>query len=70
MSGDFARAPEPGQILMVRLGIGEEHWRPPLFPGSQEAADEGCICPIEQPWPGAFYFNDKCQVHELTTRKH
>lgn len=52
-------------IVTVKLGRGEEYWKPAPFPGSQEAADEGCTCPIEQPWPGRLAFDEECPVHEL-----
>ena len=52
-------------IIRVSLPKGSERWRPPFFPGSDEAQEVGCTCPANQPWPGAFDFASDCPEHEL-----
>lgn len=51
--------------ISVTLPRGNENWCPDLFPGSDVAAESGCLCPVSQPWPGAFVFAINCPVHEL-----
>jgi hypothetical protein len=53
------------QIVTCLLPSGQENWRPDPFPGSDEAAEAGCSCPREQPWPGRLQFSCDCPVHEL-----
>lgn len=55
----------PSRVVRATLPNDQSRWSPPLFPGSQGAADQGCVCPISQPWPGAFDFALDCPVHEL-----
>lgn len=53
------------ETVTCKLPLGQEDWRPELFPGSDEAVEKGCTCPERQPWPGAFQFATDCPVHEL-----
>jgi hypothetical protein len=53
------------KTVTTQLPPGQESWRPEPFPGSDEAADDGCTCPEHQPWPGALTFSTDCPVHEL-----
>ena len=39
-------------------------WKPDPFPGSDEAIDAGCTCPLYQP-SGELKFAEGCKVHEL-----
>lgn len=55
-------------VFSVVLPRGSEHWRPELFPGSDEATERGCLCPVSQPWPGGFRYAADCPVHELQQR--
>ena len=38
------------------------------FPGSEEAFEQGCTCPQNQPWPGLFNFASDCPVHEVVRK--
>ena len=53
------------QVLICALPDHAYRYRPDPFPGSTEAAIEGCTCPIAQPWPGKLAFASDCPVHEL-----
>jgi hypothetical protein len=57
-------------IIRCTLPAGNADWRPPLFPGSEDAEEAGCTCPANQPWPGAFDFSSDCPVHELVKPTH
>ena len=51
--------------VTVTLPPDQKDWRPELFPGSEEAFQQGCTCPEHQPWPGGFTFAFDCPVHEM-----
>jgi len=53
------------EIIICALGHGWERYRPGLFPGSEEAYEQGCTCPILQPWPGKLAFASDCPHHQL-----
>lgn len=57
------------KVYRVSLGRGDENWRPELFPGSDDAFEAGCTCPVEQPWPGGFAFAFDCPLHQLERRQ-
>ncbi len=41
-------------------------WKPDPFPGSAEAAEQGCSCPRSQDdWPLHLMLNADCPVHTL-----
>jgi hypothetical protein len=44
-------------------------WRPPDFPGSDEAAEKGCTCRQNQPKRGSFWFASDCPLHQLEAWK-
>lgn len=52
-------------VVRCELPEGSKSWRPDPFPGSVFAQEQGCVCPEEQPWPGALLFDTNCLVHEL-----
>lgn len=52
-------------IYIVSLPRGQENLRPDPFPGSDKAFDQGCTCPISQPWPGQLAFAEGCPIHQL-----
>lgn len=44
-----------------------------MNPGSKEAVDAGCLCPVldnnrgrRKPWPGDWWVNTDCPLHGLT----
>lgn len=51
--------------VVCKLPTGQENWKPDLFPGSDEAFERGCTCPLFQPWPGELFFDTECPIHEL-----
>ncbi len=57
-------------IVVCKLPRGHETWRPDPFPGSDEAHAIGCVCPVQQPWPGQLAFDTACPVHELDDAKN
>lgn len=50
------------QIVRCRLDAESAFWRPDPFPGDKFAREKGCVCPKDQPWPGAIDFNTECPV--------
>lgn len=57
-------------LVTCTLPPGQEHWRPDPFPGSEQAFQQGCTCPVMQPWPGKLTFSLECPVHELEQPKN
>lgn len=53
------------ETVLLALPADQSRWAPDPFPGSPEAAEAGCVCPIEQPWPGQLRLATDCPVHEL-----
>lgn len=56
--------PNP-KFITCRLSAEDANYRPPEFPGSEEAFEKGCTCPQLQPWPGALKFSTDCPIHGL-----
>lgn len=56
-------------IVITKFEAHPGDWRPSPFPGADEALEQGCLCPKEQPWPKGLAFDSDCPVHELKQAK-
>lgn len=56
-------------VYICKLPPGQENFRIEPFPGSDEAFERGCTCPVDQPWPGRYAFAGDCPVHVMESAK-
>jgi hypothetical protein len=52
-------------IITCALPLERRRYRPDPFPGSEDAWEEGCTCPLQTRWPGFLQFSSDCPVHAL-----